>query len=133
MLLTTTAQVNDLTISRDGTRFAAVDWSGNLIYGNTSNWQKLNSVVVQAGTSLNCCSATPDGKFVVVAGRQTLVMVYDWATGERLRTFPGHSDTTWGVAVSPSGKTLLTCGNDGEVILRDFASGEQILTKFSLC
>ncbi|HEV3436411.1 MAG TPA: serine/threonine-protein kinase [Gemmata sp.] len=126
LLLTTTAQVNDLTISRDGTRFAAVDWSGNLIYGNTSNWQKLNSVVVQGGTSLNCCTATPDGKFVVVAGRQTLVMVYDWGTGERLRTFPGHSDTTWGVAVSPSGKMLLTCGNDGEVILRDFASGEQI-------
>ncbi len=126
LVLTTTAQVNDVTLSHDGTRFAAVDWSGNLIYGSTSNWQKLNSVSVQTGASLNCCTPTPDGRYVVVAGRDTPVMVFDWQTGAKIRELPGHSDTTWGVAVSKSGKLLLTCGNDGEVLLRDFTTGEQI-------
>jgi len=126
LLLTTTAQINDLALSRDGTRFAAVDWSGNLIYGSPSNWQKLNSVTVQAGATLNCCTPTPDGRYVVVAGRQTAVTVYDWATGQKVREFAGHSDTTWGVAVSKAGTQVLTCGNDGEVVLRDFATGNLI-------
>ena len=126
LVLTTTAQINDLTLSRDGTKFAAVDWAGNLIYGSPSNWQKLHSVTAQSGASLNCCVATPDGKHVVVAGRQTSVMVFDWATGQKVREFAGHSDTTWGVAVSKSGAQILTCGNDGEVVLRDFATGNLI-------
>jgi serine/threonine protein kinase len=126
LVLTTTAAVNGVTVSRDGSRFAAVDWAGNLMYGSTSNWQKLNSVVVQAKATLNCCAPTPDGLQLVVAGRLTPVIVYDWTTGAKIREFAGHSDTTWGVVVSPNGKTLLTSGNDGEVLLRDLITGEKI-------
>jgi WD40 repeat protein len=85
--------------------------------------------VVQPETSINCCAGTADGRYVVVAGRLTPVFVYDWETGQKVREFPGHSDTTWGVAVSASGKLLLTCGNDGEVVLRDFIKGD-VIRKF---
>lgn len=125
LLLTTTAQVNDITLSLDGTRFAAVDWSGNLLYGPTSDWQKLNSVRVHSG-SLNCCAPTPDGKHIVVGGRQMFVQVHDWKTGQKVGEFPGHSDTTWGVAVSRAGNRVATCGNDGIVVLRNFPGGEEI-------
>jgi serine/threonine protein kinase len=126
LILTTLSQVNDVAISRNGAKFAAVDWSGNLIYGNTADWQRLNSIKVQAGTSLNCCAGTPDNKQIVIGGRQTPIAVYDWETGGKIREFAGHNDTTWGLAVSPSGKLLLSCGTDGEVILRDLKTGDEI-------
>jgi serine/threonine protein kinase len=126
LILTSTAQVNDVVISRDGSRFAAVDWAGGLIYGNTANLQKLNTVTVQAKANINCCAISPDNHYLVAGGRQTPIAIYDWATGAKVRQFDGHIDTTWAVAVSPSGKTLLSCGNDNAVLLRDFGTGEQI-------
>ncbi|WP_171471268.1 WD40 repeat domain-containing serine/threonine protein kinase [Frigoriglobus tundricola] len=125
LVLTSTGLVPDVTLSRDGTRFAAVDWTGNLIYGRTANWQKLESIRVQAGATLNCCAGTPDGRHIVVAGRGTPVFAYDWGTGQMVREFPGHSGSTLCVAVSRSGK-LLTCGSDGAIVLYDFATGDVI-------
>jgi serine/threonine protein kinase len=118
--------INDVVVSRDGTQYAAVDWAGNLHYGSPGNWQKSNMVAVQGKPRLNSCAGTPDGRYVLVGGYKTPVLVYDWKTGKKAGEFPSHDDTTWGIAVSPTGNTVLTCGSDGEVILRDFATGNVV-------
>nr|AAX07535.1 WD-repeat protein [Gemmata sp. Wa1-1] len=75
---------------------------------------------------MRCCAGTSDSRYVVLGGIQAPVYVYDWDTGQKVREFIGHSDTTWGAAVSRSGKLLLTCGSDGEVLLRDFVTGDLV-------
>ena len=63
---------------------------------------------------------------VVVAGNRTAVLVYDWETGQKVRDFPGHSETTWGAAVSRNGKYVATCGNDGLVKLWSLPDGKPV-------
>jgi len=119
------AGINDLVFGNDGL-VAAVDWSGHLVYWNVNTGQPARSTPVRPGSKLNTCAATKDGQFLVVGGDKTPVLVLDWATGHVVHEYPGHGNTTWGVAVSPSGRDLLTCGTDGVVMHRDLATGQEI-------
>jgi WD40 repeat protein len=107
-------------------KMASVDWAGNLFVWDSNTGLEVHSTAVQAGSKCNAVAATPDGKYLVVAGDKMPVRVLDWETGQAVREHPGHADTTWGVAVSPSGREFLTCGTDGLVLLRDLTTGAEV-------
>jgi serine/threonine protein kinase len=119
------AAINDLVFRADG-RVASVDWSGNLVVWDSNTGHQILTNAIQAGSKCNAVTSTPDGKHLVVAGDKMPILVIDWETGRQVREHPGHSETTWGVAVSPSGKEFLSCGTDGLVLLRDLTTGEEI-------
>ena len=117
--------INDMVFGQDGL-LCAVDWSGHLIIWDTQAGRPARSFAVRAGSKLNACVTTPDGRQVIVVGEKIPVLVLDWETGQTVRELAGHAGTTWGVAVSSTGREVLTCGTDGLVLLRDLRTGDEI-------
>ncbi len=54
-------------------------------------------------------------------------MIWDVATGNRIRELSGHYVDTACVVTSPDGATLASAGHDRTVLLWDPATGQQLL------
>jgi WD40 repeat protein len=82
---------------------------------------------------------TPDGKFIVSAGYDKVIRVWDWRAGKTVRTLRGQSERGNGgridaMALSPDGRWLAVAGwmdtsagsvpCCGDIRLYDFASGQ---------
>jgi eukaryotic-like serine/threonine-protein kinase len=119
------ASINDMVFRGDG-KVASVDWTGNLLIWDSNTGNQVLSTAIQADSKCNACATTPDGKHLLVAGDKMPVLVIDWETGRQVREFPGHDETTWGIAVSPNGREVATCGTDGLVVIRDLATANEI-------
>ena len=70
---------------------------------------------------------SPDGRLLATAGEKT-VRLWNPATGERIRTLTGHTDSVWAVAFSPYGRLLATGSGDKTARLWNPATGERIVT-----
>jgi eukaryotic-like serine/threonine-protein kinase len=117
--------INDLVFRGDG-KVASVDWKGGLVVWDSNTGLQVLSKKVMADQRFTCCTSTPDGKHLLIAGDNIPVLVIEWDTGKQVRDFPGHGQTTWGVAVSPNGKEFASCGTDGTVLIRDLTTGNEI-------
>lgn len=73
-------------------------------------------------------AVTPDGEHLIAA--DSAAAVYDFDTGELIRSFPARQDGSGviAVAVDPAGEKLLVGSSDGYVTLWDFESGGLIGT-----
>ena len=55
---------------------------------------------------------TPDGRWLVMAGLDQIVYVWDAKSFALLKKMGGHGETISALAISPDGKTLVTGGFD---------------------
>ena len=82
--------------------------------------------------SHNSVTFSPDGSEVfAVSGENSLYgEVRQWkvADGSLIRTFQGHKDILYSVAVSPDGKILATGSYDQQIKLWDTSNGKEIKT-----
>ncbi len=62
---------------------------------------------------------SPDGRTLASGAADGAIILWDVATGERLRTLQGHADMVLNVAFSPDGRTLASASEDGTIILWD--------------
>jgi len=62
---------------------------------------------------------SPDGRLLVSGGEDNEIIVWDFPTRQRLRTFTDHSSVVNAVAFSPDGKWFATGGEDHNVIVWD--------------
>jgi WD40 repeat protein/uncharacterized caspase-like protein len=92
------------------------------------------------GARINGIAFTPDGKYLVSAGTDKVVRVWDWRAGRTVRTIrgesgPGSEGAIYAMALSPNGRWLAVGGwmtpsgstkNDdvGDIRLYDFETGE---------
>jgi serine/threonine-protein kinase len=53
-----------------------------------------------------------DGRYILSAGFDRIVRLWDVQTGEELKRLPGHPGTTWAVAFSPDGRYAVSGGQD---------------------
>jgi WD40 repeat protein len=78
---------------------------------------------------VNSVAFSPDGKTFVSGSDDKSVILWDVATGEKIRTFAeGHTKVIRSVAFNPDGKTVLSGSEDGTMILWDVATGRQLRT-----
>jgi WD40 repeat protein len=69
---------------------------------------------------------TPDGKFLVSAGDDQAILVWEVESGKFVRRLDGSTGWVMALAVSPDGKQLASGGFDRTIRLWDLASGAKI-------
>jgi hypothetical protein len=66
---------------------------------------------------------SPDGKTVLTSSEDRTIILWNAATGERIRTFVGHNGSVYALAYNPHGATFASGADDGIVLLWDLESG----------
>jgi WD40 repeat protein len=76
-----------------------------------------------------CCGGiSPDGKWIVTAGIDKLVRVWDAATGKERNRLEGHKGTVLALAISPDGSRVASLSTDRTVRVWDLATGKKLCT-----
>lgn len=69
---------------------------------------------------------SPDGKYILSAGEDRIIKLWETATGQLVRTFSGHSKMVTSVVFSPDGKNVLSASWDRSVRLWDVETGREV-------
>ena len=67
----------------------------------------------------------PNGKWMVSAGDDHAVRIWDIKTGKQLNRLEGHRDWVDTAAFSPDGNLLVTAGNDHRMIIWNLSTGQR--------
>jgi WD40 repeat protein len=104
--------VTSLSVSRDGRRFASINWEG---IGQVRNAQssQLISTFRDADVFFYVVTLSPDGKFAATAGDPRVAKIWNADTGELIRSLEGHISALRNVVYSADGRALLTASSDG--------------------
>lgn len=71
---------------------------------------------------------SPDGTRIATASWDNTAKLWDAASGRRLLTFSGHTESVNGVAFSPDGARIATASDDGTARIWDAVTGKEIMT-----
>ena len=71
---------------------------------------------------------TPDGRYAISASLDKTLKVWDWATGELVRTLEGHADSVYGVAVTPDGRHAISASLDNTLKVWVWPTGKLVAT-----
>ncbi len=71
---------------------------------------------------------SPDGTQLLTGTNENTAILWDIQSGERLRTFTGHTNLVLEVAFSADGRYVLTSGEDKTARLWETATGRQVRT-----
>jgi len=130
-------------ISPDGRRLAT-GYKTSELTGETlfqlwelapSGITEVNSVTVNPEARVSAYGFSPDLSRNVTIDANSLLNLWDPASGQLLQSFPinqtetssGHSDFVFGFAFSPDGAHCATGGDEGLAIIWDLASGKPLL------
>ncbi len=85
----------------------------------------LPEIFVQLGHSerITQIEYTPDGKYIVSAGDDKILKIWDAVTGRELRTLSGHTSESIHFAILPGLKSIISGGLENRLYIWDFESG----------
>ena len=108
--------------SSDGKFILYVNWSGftYLLDVNTGEEIRRYKGLSSIHPLASICNFSPDGTKVVSALKE--IMIWDFNTGEIIKTFVGHSSSVKDCAFSPNGDLLVTVSVDNTLKIWDVKS-----------
>jgi WD40 repeat protein len=135
-----TAAVISITCSPDGQRIASAGWDRTV-----QIWEAVHGTPLftyeghlkEQITIVSRIAWSPDGRYIVSAAndirpmqlsQETILHVWDVATGKLLRAYEGHTDSVFAVAWSPDGQRIASGGRDRQIQIWDAFTGERLLT-----
>ncbi|HSE22924.1 MAG TPA: hypothetical protein VLB68_14760, partial [Pyrinomonadaceae bacterium] len=99
---------------------------------NFPSHQKLErpQLVLQTGHALgvNCIAFAPNASWLVSAGADNSLILWQTSSGRQLRAFRGHHSSIRSLAVSFDGRWIASGGNDGAVKIWDVDSGQEVFS-----
>jgi WD40 repeat protein len=127
--------VMSLAVSADGRYAASGDTNGLIILWDITTGQEVRRME-SPGDWVSSLAFTPDGSALLSAlgkpsvggsgASSTVAVLWDTATGERIRQLVGHTNVVIAAAISPDGRTALTGSADYSLRLWDLATGEEL-------
>ncbi|WP_145279392.1 serine/threonine-protein kinase [Tautonia plasticadhaerens] len=110
-------QVYSVTFGPDGNRLVSVGEDQTLRVWDVATGREVRPPIRVPGGVLLTVAFSPDGNRIA-AGGETL-MVWEAATGQHVRTLPGHTAGVRTVVFSPDGTLIASIGGDGFAKLWD--------------
>jgi WD40 repeat protein len=130
-----TSRISLVAISPDNENIALAG------YNDISIWNirkgKIKHTFKNPGGFLNSISFSPDGRFLVAAGRvnyskfkgwDSTICLWEVSSGKMIRTFEGHHSEVSSVVFSHDGLRLLSGSSDSTAKLWDVSSGKEVRT-----
>ena len=87
---------------------------------------RFGTVRFRHGSAIMALTYSKDGKSIFTTGFDTVVHVWDAASGQEQRVFRVSEVQVQAMALSQDGKTLATAGRDMQIRLSDAATGKAL-------
>src|SRR5262249_14454772 len=113
-----------LAFSPDGRKLACGTGESGLALADTVTTLS-RSVATEA--KVLALTFAPDGSHLIAGHADGLITTWKVASGELVRSLPGHASAVFGLAISPDGRTLASAGEDRTVRVWDAATGQELL------
>ena len=131
------AQCFSTTFTPDGRQLVTGDFGGSIRFWDIRTGRELRSLkqstssyggVVIDGVVTDV-AVSRDGKVLAGSSTDGTIVVFDMATGRKLRALTGHTQPVSDIALSPDGRTLVSGSNDKSVVVWDVVTG-RVLRSF---
>jgi RNA polymerase sigma factor (sigma-70 family) len=118
-----------VALSPDNSKLIAVTWEGNGYVWDLAKREQLYSF---RGAFKNAMveglAFAPDGRTFMTGSRDSLLRIWNTASGEAVQDLTGEKTIVTEAVFSPDGKTLFTGGFKGDLMLWNPATGEHLKT-----
>jgi RNA polymerase sigma factor (sigma-70 family) len=115
-----------LVFSADDRRLAVIEGPSHIrVWDVKANKELAHLSNLRHGFALRC-AFSPDGKQLIVPGRDGLVHRWDTVTWKELTACEGHKGPVNAASFSADGRSIVSGGNDQTVRLWDAATGKQV-------